>query len=50
MAIEAEYWPTLDPSAIAGSREQIIEGYRQVRDSLLTRIRDRFGALGAGGV
>ena len=50
MAIEAEYWPTIDPSAIAGSREQIMEGYRQVRDGLLTRIRQRFGVLGAGGV
>lgn len=49
-AIEAEYWPTLDPSAIAGSREQILDGYRQVRDTLLQRIRDRFGSLAAGGV
>ncbi len=50
MAIEAEYWPTIDPSAIAGSREQIMDGYREVRDGLLTRIRGRFGVLGAGGV
>ena len=49
-AIEAEYWPTLDPSAIAGSREHILEGYRQVRDTLLQQIRARFGTLGAGGV
>lgn len=49
-AIEAEYWPTLDPSAIAGSREQIIDGYRQVRDTLLKQIRARFGTLAAGGV
>lgn len=49
-AIDAEYWPTLDPSAIAGSREQILDGYRQVRDTLLKRIRDRFGTLAAGGV
>ena len=49
-AIDAEYWPTLDPSAIAGSREQILDGYRQVRDALVKQIRDRFGSLGAGGV
>lgn len=49
-AIEAEYWPTLDPSAIAGSREQILDGYRQVRDSLLNQIRRKFGTLAAGGV
>ncbi len=49
-AIKAEYWPTLDPSAIAGSREQILDGFRDVRDALLKRIRERFGTLGAGGV
>jgi protein-tyrosine-phosphatase len=49
-AIEAEYWPTLDPSAVAGSREQILEAYRSVRDGLYTRIRSRFGPLGARGV
>lgn len=50
MAIEAEYWPTLDPSATAGSREQILDSYRDVRDGLMRRIRGRFGALGARGV
>lgn len=42
MAIEAEYWPTLDPSLAGGSREQILEAYRQLRDSLLERIKQRF--------
>jgi protein-tyrosine-phosphatase len=50
MAIEAEYWPTLDPSATAGSREQILDSYRDVRDGLMKRIRTRFGALSARGV
>jgi protein-tyrosine-phosphatase len=50
MAIEAEYWPTFDPSAVAGSREQILDSYRDVRDGLMRRIRARFGALGARGV
>ncbi len=50
MAIEAEYWPTLDPSATAGSREQILDSYRDVRDGLMRRIRERFGMLGARGV
>jgi protein-tyrosine-phosphatase len=49
-AIEAEYWPTLDPSAVAGSREQILDAYRDVRDGLYMRIRKRFGPLAAGGV
>jgi protein-tyrosine-phosphatase len=50
MAIEAEYWPTLDPSATAGSREQILDSYRDVRDGLMKRIRTRFGVLSARGV
>lgn len=50
MAIEAEYWPTFDPSAAAGSREQILDAYRDVRDGLMRRIRARFGVQGARGV
>ncbi len=50
MAIAAEYWPTLDPSATAGSREQILDSYRAVRDQLAAKIRARFGSLAAGGV
>lgn len=49
-AIEAEYWPTLDPSVASGSREQIMDSYRAVRDSLIQRLRSRFGAFGARGV
>jgi protein-tyrosine-phosphatase len=50
MAIEAEYWPTADPSAGMGSREQILDGYREVRDGLLARLRGRFASGGARGV
>ncbi len=50
MAIEAEYWPTIDPSAAAGSREQIVDSYRDVRDQLIRKIRTRFGSLSAQGV
>ena len=49
MAIEAEYWPTLDPSATAGSRQQIIDSYRDVRDQLYARIRKRCGSVSAAG-
>jgi protein-tyrosine-phosphatase len=42
-AIEAEYWPTFDLSAARGSREQILEEYRKVRDGLIQRIKARFG-------
>jgi protein-tyrosine-phosphatase len=46
MAIEAEYWPTLDPTATVGSREQILDAYRQVRDGLFQRIKQRFPVPG----
>lgn len=42
-AIEIEYWPTMDPTLTSGSREQVLEAYRQVRDELARRIRHRFG-------
>lgn len=50
MAIEAEYWPTMDPSVASGSREQILDSYRDVRDQLIRKIRSRFGSVAAGGV
>ncbi len=45
MAIDVEYWPTPDPTAAAGSRDQMLDAYRQVRDRLLAKIKDRFGPL-----
>lgn len=48
IAAEVEYWPTHDPTAAEGSREQRLVAYREVRDELMTRIRARFGR--AGGV
>lgn len=50
MAIEAEYWPTFDPSITMGSREQILDSYREVRDNLVRKIRQRFGSVTARGV
>lgn len=38
-ATEVVYWPTLDPTAVEGSRERILDAYRSVRDGLLTRIK-----------
>lgn len=41
--VEVEYWPTADPTvAQGGAREQVLAAYRQVRDLLDERIRDRF--------
>ncbi|MHA1568586.1 MAG: arsenate-mycothiol transferase ArsC [Alphaproteobacteria bacterium] len=42
-ACELEYWPTLDPTAVIGSREVRLDAFRQVRDGLMARIRNRFG-------
>lgn len=42
-SVEVEYWATLDPSTVAGNREQILQSYREVRDRLEARIRERFG-------
>jgi protein-tyrosine-phosphatase len=42
-AVEVEYWPTHDPTLITGQRDQILAAYRDVRDSLETRLRARFG-------
>ena len=48
LAAEVEYWPTADPTAIEGSREQRLDAYREVRDQLLQRIRARFLLRRAG--
>jgi protein-tyrosine-phosphatase len=42
-SVDIEYWPTLDPTLTTGSREQILDAYREVRDELARRIRQRFG-------
>ncbi len=42
-ASEVEYWPTMDPSTVAGKREQVLDAYRQTRDRLEERIKNRFG-------
>ena len=47
MACDVEFWNTMDPSIVEGSREERLEAYRQVRDGLMKRIRQRFPALGA---
>ncbi|GIK48658.1 MAG: hypothetical protein KJZ75_12790 [Hyphomonadaceae bacterium] len=42
LGADAEYWPTFDPSLAEGSREQVLDEYRQVRDGLARRIAERF--------
>jgi protein-tyrosine-phosphatase len=43
MAVDIEYWPTMDPTAVEGSRDRRLAEYRAVRDELMNRIRARFG-------
>jgi len=43
MAAEVEYWKLMDPSYVHGNREERMNAYRDVRDALLARIRQRFG-------
>jgi protein-tyrosine-phosphatase len=47
LAADVEYWPTPDPTAAEGNREQRLEAYRAVRDHLMAQIRERFGAAPA---
>ncbi len=42
MACEVEYWPTMDPTVVEGSRETRLEAYRETRDALFARIKERF--------
>jgi protein-tyrosine-phosphatase len=46
-AVEVEYWPMADPSAIEGGREVRLDAYRQARDMLLVRLMSRFGTPSA---
>lgn len=41
VAAEVEYWPTADPTLTQGSRDQMLDAYRNVRDGLSYRIRLR---------
>jgi protein-tyrosine-phosphatase len=48
LATDVEYWPTADPTAAEGNREQRLAAYREVRDELMARIRERFGRSSGG--
>src|ERR1700721_2351777 len=46
-AADVEYWPTHDPTGAEGNREQKLQAYREVCDTLSMRIRKRFSKVGA---
>ncbi len=39
LACDVLYWPTIDPTAVDGSRDRRLEAYREVRDGLAKRIK-----------
>lgn len=41
-SVDVEYWPTPDPALTMGSREQILDAYRNIREILKQRIFERF--------
>lgn len=41
VAADVEYWPTMDPTVVQGAREQVLDAYRDVRDGLMKRIKER---------
>jgi len=46
MACDVEYWATFDPTVLEGSREAVLDAFREVRDQLRRRIAARFPAGG----
>lgn len=42
MAAKVVFWPTMDPTAVHGTREERLAAYREVRDSIMARIEERY--------
>lgn len=43
-AVDAIYWPTPDPTVATGTRDQIVDAYRGVRDHIDRMLKQRFAA------
>ena len=41
--LTVEYWPILDPTGIGETREMKLVSYRQTRDQILSKLRDKWG-------
>ncbi len=44
-AVDVVYWPTMDPTAATGSRDQMLDAYREVRDHLWRLIEERLSGI-----
>lgn len=49
MSCDVEFWNTFDPSIVEGSRDQKLDAYREVRDGLQKKLRERFPPHAAQG-
>jgi protein-tyrosine-phosphatase len=49
-AAEVVYWPLPDPTLVEGSREAVLDAYRDLRDRLRRGLLDRFGPPAAPAV
>ena len=41
--LEVEYWPILDPTGLGETREAKLASYRQARDQIISRLKERWG-------
>ena len=41
--LTVEYWPILDPTGIVETREMKLVSYRQTRDQILNKLREKWG-------
>ena len=41
--LTVEYWPILDPTGIGETREMKLASYRQTRDQILSKLREKWG-------
>ncbi len=44
-AVDVVYWPTMDPTAATGTRDQTLDAYREVRGHLWRLIEQRLSGL-----
>ena len=47
MSLETEYWPTHDPTLVTGNRQQVMAAFRNLRNTLFAKIKDRFQLQGS---
>ena len=41
--LSVEYWPILDPTGIGENREMKLVSYRQTRDQIVSKLREKWG-------